>query len=136
MNQENFRYYIKVRTALNVQARVIYDELYSVHGDQAPSYRTVKRLAKWFCEGRKEVEDEARPGRPITKTTSENIEQVRLLIDDDPHVTIEEGEEQTSLSHGTVQRITSDHLNIKKVNARYIPNDLTDFQRAERVRIY
>ena len=55
MNKENFRYYIKVRTALNIPASDIYDELYSVHGDQAPSYRTVRRWAQWFREGRKKL---------------------------------------------------------------------------------
>ncbi|CAF1145204.1 unnamed protein product [Rotaria sp. Silwood1] len=95
----------------------------------------VKRWAKWFREGREDVQDEARPDRPVTKTTSDNIEQVRLLIDDDPHITIEEWQEQTDLSHGTIHRITTDHLNLKKVTARYIPKDLTDIQRAERVRI-
>jgi hypothetical protein len=33
MNKENFRFYIKVRTALDIPATVIHDELYSVHGD-------------------------------------------------------------------------------------------------------
>ena len=44
MNNENFRFYIKVRTALNIQPKLIHDELYSVFGDQGPSYNTV---AKW-----------------------------------------------------------------------------------------
>ncbi|CAF3200772.1 unnamed protein product [Rotaria sp. Silwood2] len=48
---------------------------------------------------------------------------------------MEEVQEQTGSSHGTVQRIITDHLNLKKVTARYISKDLTDFQRAERVRI-
>ncbi|CAF4077587.1 unnamed protein product [Rotaria sp. Silwood2] len=56
MNKENFRFYIKVRTALNIPAGVIYDELYFVCGDQAPSCTTVKRWAKWFREGREEKE--------------------------------------------------------------------------------
>ena len=85
--------------------------------------------------GREEIEDEARPGRPITETTSENIEQVRRLINDDPYITIEEIQEQTGLSHGTIQRIITDHLNLTKITARYVPKHLTDSQRAERVRI-
>jgi len=44
-------------------------------------------------------------------------------------------QDQTGLSYGTIQRIITDHLNLKKITARYIPKDLTDFQRAERVRI-
>ena len=135
MSAENFRFYIKVRTALNIQARIIYGELYSVYGDQAPSLRTVERWSKLFREGREELEDEARSDRPITETTSENIEQILLLINDDPYFTIEELQEQTDLSYGTVHRILTNHLNLRKITARYAPKDLTDLQRAERVHI-
>jgi histone-lysine N-methyltransferase SETMAR len=51
-------------------------------------------------------------------------------------VTIDELEAQSGLSHGTVQRIISDHLQLKKITARYVPKYLTNFQKAERVRIY
>ena len=44
-------------------------------------------------------------------------------------------QEETGLTHGTVQRIITDHLNLKKITARYILKDLTDCQRVERVRI-
>jgi histone-lysine N-methyltransferase SETMAR len=135
MTTENFRFYIKVRTALSISARVIHDELTSVYGDEAPSLSTVERWSKLFREGREEIEDKARPGRPITETTAENVEQVRLLIDDDPRITIDDIQEQTDLSYGTVQRIIVDHLKLRKIAARYIPKDLTDLQRAERVRI-
>jgi len=135
MTTENFRFYIKVRTALRIPARVIYDELNSVYGDEAPGLSTIERWSKLFRDGREEVEDKPRPGRPISETTTENIEQVRLLIDDDPCITIEDIQEQTDLSHGTVQRIVTDHLKLRKITARYIPKDLTDLQRAERVRI-
>lgn len=74
MDKEHFRFYIEVCTALNIEPIVIHNELYSVFGDQAPPLRTVQRWSKWFREGRQEVEDEARPGRPVTETTSENIE--------------------------------------------------------------
>jgi predicted HTH transcriptional regulator len=134
MSKENIRFYIKMRTALNIQARVIYEELYSVHGDQTPCLRTVERWCQRFREGQEELDDETRSGRPITVTT-ENIEQVRLIIDNDSHVTIEELQEQTGLSYGTIQRIIKDHLQLTKITARYLPKELTDFQRYERVRI-
>ena len=91
--------------------------------------------SKLFREGREEIEDKARPGRPITETTAENIEEVRLFIDDDPRITIEDIQEQTNLSYEPVQRIIGDHLKLRKITARYVPKDLTDRQRAERVRI-
>ena len=51
MSKENIRLYIKMRAALNVQARDIHEELYSVHGDQVPCLRTVERWCQLFREG-------------------------------------------------------------------------------------
>ncbi|CAF4820702.1 unnamed protein product, partial [Rotaria sp. Silwood1] len=124
-----------VRTALNIEARTIHDELHTVFGDEAPSYRTVARWAQWFREGREEVEDEQRSGRPVTETTLDNIEEIRSIVNDDPHVTIAELQEHTGLSYGTVHRILSDHLELRKITARYIPKQLKDYERDERVRI-
>ncbi|CAF3798296.1 unnamed protein product, partial [Rotaria sp. Silwood1] len=123
------------RTALDIQARTIHDELYTVFGNKAPSYRTVARWSQRFRESREEVEDEDRPGRPVTETTSENIEQVQSIIDDGPFVAVDELQEQTGLGHATVYRIVSDHLKLKKITARYVPKYLSDSQRAERARI-
>ncbi|CAF1090572.1 unnamed protein product [Rotaria sordida] len=90
-----------MRTALNIEVRVISEEVYSVHAGQAPCLRTVEKWCKRFREDQEELEDKARPGRSFTETTRENIEQVRLIIEDDPSVTIEEVQEQTGLSYGT-----------------------------------
>jgi len=104
---------------LNIQARIIHEELCSAYGHEAPCLTTVEKWSKRFREGEEDVEDKERSGRPVTETTSENIEEVRSLIDDDPHVTIEEMEMQTSLSYGTIQRLVSDdHLNLRKITAR------------------
>ncbi|CAF3370476.1 unnamed protein product [Rotaria socialis] len=99
------------------------------------SCNTVVRWSKLCREGREGIEDEPRPGRPVTETTSDNIEKVRRLIDNDPYLTIDEIQVETGLSHGTTQRIVSGHLKLKKITDRWIPNQLTDSQRAERVRI-
>ena len=135
MDKEHFRFYIKVRTVLRIQPVVIHNELQTVFGDEAPPLRTVQRWSKWFHEGREEVEDDGRSGRPVTETTSENIEKVRDLINDNSYLTPDEIEEESDLSHGTVQRIISDHLQLRKITARYVPKHLTNVQKAERVRI-
>ena len=96
---------------------------------------TVERWCQRFREGQEELEDETQSGRPITATTPDNIEQVRLIIDDDSHITIEEIQEQTGLTYGTIHRIIKDQLQLTKITARYLPKELTDFQRNERVRI-
>ena len=73
--------------------------------------------------------------KTYTETTSEKIKLVQSIINDDPCITIDELEAQINLSHGTIQQIVSDHLNLRKITARYVPKHLNDFQKAERVRI-
>ncbi|CAF0991750.1 unnamed protein product [Rotaria sordida] len=90
MDKEYFCFHIKVCPVLHIKPIVIHNELRTVFGDEAPPLRTVQRWSKWFREGREEVEDEERPGRPITETTHENMRQVRDLINDDPYVTVGE----------------------------------------------
>ncbi|CAF1350208.1 unnamed protein product [Didymodactylos carnosus] len=95
-----------------------------------PSY--IARWSKWFREDREQIEDETRPDRPVT---FENIEQVHCLIDDDSHITIDEIQVKTGLNQGTIERRIYDHMKLKKVTTRWRPNQLTDSQRAERIRI-
>ena len=99
-----------------------------MYGDEAPSLRIVERWFMLFREGREGVEDEARPGSPISQGIPENGEKVRHLINDDPYSTIEGLQEQSSLSYGTIHRIITDHLNLKKITAHYVPKQLTDHQ--------
>ncbi|CAF1516739.1 unnamed protein product [Adineta ricciae] len=101
----------------------------------ASSLKTVEKWSKLFRDGREEIEDEARSGRPITETTFENIERIRLLIDDDSYLTIEELEYETVLGCGTTRRIIVEHLNLRKITTCYVPKDLTNLQRIERARI-
>ena len=78
-----------------------------------------------FREGR---EDQP---RPVTETTNEHIEEVRCLID----LTIDEIQVETGMSRGTIERIISDYLQLRKITARWVPNRLTDAQRIEHVRL-
>ena len=54
MNKAHIRAYIEVRTALNMQPQSIHDDLCSALDDKTPSYNTVVRWSKLFCEGREE----------------------------------------------------------------------------------
>ncbi|CAF4237781.1 unnamed protein product [Rotaria sordida] len=58
MNKENFHFYVKVRTALNIQAKDIHEELCFACGDETPSLKIIEEWSKWFRESREEAEDE------------------------------------------------------------------------------
>ena len=62
-----------------------------------------------------DLEDEPRSGRPVTGVTSENIERVRNVIDEDPHSTYDDIAAETSLCRGTIENILHEHLKLKKI---------------------
>ena len=49
-------------------------------GESAMSRTQVQLWYKRFTEGREDVNDDARPDRPSTTTTEENIEAVKKMI--------------------------------------------------------
>ena len=55
MNNELNRYYRKIRTILEIDPKTIHEELVTAFKSSAPSYTTVTRWAKRFCEGREDV---------------------------------------------------------------------------------
>ena len=103
----------------------IYEELATALGPDAPAYRTVAKWAERFREGREDVNDDLRSGRPLSELIDENIELVRQVITNDPHSTYDDIIAETFLSHGTIERIIHDHLKLRKVTSRWVPHQLT-----------
>ena len=89
MEKEQIRFYVKTRTLLKIQARIIHEELCSAYANEVPCLSTIEQWSKRFREGEEDVKDKERSGRPVTETTVENIEEpftdflpirVRLLV--------------------------------------------------------
>ncbi len=135
MEKRDYRIYVKERTNLGEKPIDIHQDLVTLHGHQAPTYSTVQKWSKQIHDGRMDIEDNPRSGRPVTAITTENIERVRTIIEEDPHSTYDDIEAQTLLSRGTIESIIHDHLRKKKVVSRWIPHNLTPEQKHERVRI-
>ena len=67
-------------------------------GESAMSKTRVYEWYKRFQEGREEVEDDERPGRPSTSTTDENVEKVKEMIMNDRRITIREVANEVGIS--------------------------------------
>ena len=133
MEKSTYRAYILIRHKLGKSVKEIHDELVLACPDDAPSHMTVWRWVDRFKHGIEDLEDNNRPGAPITATIPQNIEAVRQLINDDPHISLHQLEAQTSLSYGTIERIIHDHLQLRKLASRWIPYMLTAAQKAKRL---
>ena len=135
MQKSQYRSYIKTRTRLGETPTEIHTGLVAAYGPQAVSYSTVLRWFKDADEEEMDVEDKPRSGHPVTQTTTENIDMVRNLIEADPHSTYADIQAETLLSHGTIETILHEHLEMRKVTSRWVPHNLTPQQKEERVRI-
>ena len=93
--REEQRAFCKIRGLLGKSASEIKSELDTVYGENTLPYRTVARWVSYFKEGRSNVKDEARPGRPVSKwccrsTTSENdVAAVQSIVQQDSRYTVE-----------------------------------------------
>ena len=73
-----------------------------------------------FKEGRENVKDDARPGRPSTSTTGENIEAVKKMILDNHRITIREVADDVGISFSSCQFIFTNVLGMKRAAANFV----------------
>jgi histone-lysine N-methyltransferase SETMAR len=109
------------------------ERLRAAFGDDAPSRTTV---FDWFAEfrrGRESLDDEARPGRPVSATSDADAAAVQKLVEEDSRVTVHQIAASLGISSGSVTTILHERLHLSKVSARWVPHHLTEEQKQRRV---
>ena len=109
-----------------------YRELYAVYELNTMRLPTLYKWHKRFRDGRTDVADDQRSGRPSVISNS-SCALVNDLVAEDRRVGHREISERTGLSKGTVLTIMHEHLQLRKVVARWVPHSQTDDMRQRRV---
>lgn len=122
-------------TRLGINGVKTISMIQDAYGDEAMSASTVKRWHKRFREGCETTEDQPRSGRPAEAVTKENIERVRQIVENDRRVTVRYIEEELDIGHSSVHKILTEHLNKRRVCARWVPRLLTEEQKQRRVEV-
>jgi Mn-dependent DtxR family transcriptional regulator len=65
------------------------------------------------------VEDDKRPGRPVTMKTDETVDKVRTLVRNDHRLSIRMIAEELNVDKETVRQILTENLKIKKCVPRW-----------------
>jgi len=123
---------IKFCVKLGESATVIYEKLQKAYGEHSLSRAQVFRWHKSFLEGREQVEDKPRAGRPSTSKTEDNVERVRSLLRSDRRLTLRMISSELHLKRFTVHQILTQGLDMKKAWAKMVPKNLTIEQKANR----
>src|SRR5215475_1459625 len=103
------------------------------YGSAAMSRAIVYRWYARLEDGREDVKDDARSGRPLTARTDENVESVCHLLTEDRRTTLQMIADRLNIGKETVRRIVTEGLGKRKICARFVPHALTAEQKQERV---
>jgi len=93
----------------------------------------VYRWYACFRDGREDVKDDARSGRPSTAKTDENVESVRHLLTEDRRTTLQMVADRLNIGKEIICRIVTEDLGKRKICARFVPHALTTEQKQEHV---
>ncbi|GBP70845.1 Histone-lysine N-methyltransferase SETMAR [Eumeta japonica] len=111
----------------------IFEDMVSVVQESAPSYTMVKKWARLFQQGRESCEDDPRPGRPVTVVTEENVRKIEKLVLADRRIKLWQIAEELQNSKERVGEIIHEHMNMRKISARWVPKMLTPFDKQRRL---
>ncbi|UYV67946.1 hypothetical protein LAZ67_5002570 [Cordylochernes scorpioides] len=87
------------------------------YGEATLDRSNVYRWYKMFSEGREDVNDEERAGRPSTSTTDEKINEVVKMILANRRITVREVDEDLNISIGSCHSIFINDLGMRRVAA-------------------
>ncbi|GBL97454.1 Putative uncharacterized protein FLJ37770 [Araneus ventricosus] len=87
----------------------------------AVSKKCVFEWFKRFRDGKEDVKDEQRSGRPPTSTTPDNIERVRRMLPDDRRLSLRMIAEELKISLDSVSNIIHEHLQKRKKKVYAFP---------------
>ncbi|UYV84067.1 hypothetical protein LAZ67_X001053 [Cordylochernes scorpioides] len=105
------------------------------YGEATLDRSNVYRWYKMFSEGREDVNDEERVGRPSTSTTDEKINEVEKIISANRRITVREVAEDLNISIGSCHSIFINDLGMRRVAAKFVPKLLNCDQKQHRMNI-
>ncbi|GBP68736.1 Putative uncharacterized protein FLJ37770 [Eumeta japonica] len=108
-------------------------QLRTTFGDEAPCKTAIYN---WFAEckrGRANLSGEFSDGRPCTAMNNKNIDAVRHMIETDKHVIYHQIRASFGIGMSQIQSNLRKNLDMKKLCLRWIPYNLTEAHKTDRV---
>lgn len=124
---------IRFLTAKKVAPIDIHRQLVEVYGEKCIDVKNVRKWCREFLSGRENVHDEERTGRP--SHSNETVQAVEAEMLKNRRVTVKDLEEKLGgvCSRDSIRVILKDTLNYRKVSARWVPKQLTEDHKRQRV---
>ncbi|UYV74787.1 hypothetical protein LAZ67_12000976 [Cordylochernes scorpioides] len=118
-----------------IKCPVAFRMLTVAYGEATMDRSNVYRWYKMFSEGREDVNDEERAGRPSTSTTDGKNNEVEKMILANRRITVREVAEDLNISIGSCHSIFINDLGMRRVAAKFVPKLLNCDQKQHRMNI-
>ena len=134
-SKEEIRAVIRFLNAKSLNPTEIHKELQSVYGEHVISRTQVYHWCNLFEVGHSDLTEREGRGRSITATSEDNVKRVDELIRQDGRLKLHEIASSLEISETSAHRIVFDELGYRKVSARWVPKQLTDNHKEQRLDI-
>jgi histone-lysine N-methyltransferase SETMAR len=124
---------IKFRFKAGLSASETLVLVQKAYGNEAVNLPNVFRWYSRFRDGREQVEDDERGGRPKSIRTEVNIAAVAGVVKNDRRIASRMIAESLNIPKTVVIRILKEDFGKRKLCARFVPHSLTPEQREDRV---
>ena len=112
-----------------------FNSLQEVYGDATMSRTQIFEWHKRLREGREDVKDDPRSGKPTTSRTNKNVEHVREKVRSDHRFTVRMIANELNMNSERVWRIITNNLGMRKVCAKMVGRLLNDGQKENCVQV-
>ena len=117
MDRQKFEQRCAIRfcVKLGESGTVTYEKPQRAYQEHSLSRAQVFRWHKSFLEGREQVEDKPRVGRPSASKTDDSVERMRSLVRSDRRLTLRMISSELNLNQFTAHQILTRNLDMRKV---------------------
>jgi hypothetical protein len=105
--------------------------LQTAYGDEAVSRSSVFEWSKRFKDGREDLQDDPRSGRPSTARNANTIANVREMMTQDRRLSLRMMSDELNINKKTIRQILQEDL--WKRSAKFVQHSLRDEQQQRRL---
>ncbi|KAG5318103.1 SETMR methyltransferase, partial [Pseudoatta argentina] len=111
----------------------VYNEVKTAYGDKGMNRTSVFKWCREFKNGRTSVYDDQRSGRPSI-LTDDIVEKIENALRDDRRLTVDELSAMVAqISRSLLHETITETLGYRKLSAKWVPKQLTDQHKLNRV---
>ena len=141
-----FKNYIdRLKTLMNLKFRSVYhyyflrglsprevhEEMIQAYGEDCPHEQTIRKWYKRFEDGLELLKDANRSGKPKNPSL---VPKIRDLLSDYPFLSARSITNMLNTPKTTILRVLHEEMNYMKLNFRWIPHELDDYKKADRIK--